>query len=63
MNTFEIVATVSLIGCFSLGGIVCWIDSFKMDRWYEKTAERFTGTGCIALAAFFLIALIRAVMK
>lgn len=63
MNTFEIVATVLLIGCFMLGGIVCWIDSFKMDSWYEKTAERFTGTGCIALATFFLIALIGTVIK
>lgn len=63
MSTFEIIATVILIGCFMLGGIVCWIDSFKMDSWYEKIAERFTGTGCIALSAFFLLALIKIMMK
>ena len=63
MNTVELFTTVALTALFLLGGIVLWIDSFKMDNWYEKTVERFTGTGCIALAAFFLIALIGTVMK
>ena len=63
MSTFEIAVTVLLSGCFMLGGIVWWIDSFKMDSQYEKIADRITGTGCIALATFFLIALIGTVMK
>lgn len=63
MSMFEIVVTVLLIGCFMIGGIVLWIDSFKMDSQYEKIADIITGTGCIALATFFLIALVGTVMK
>lgn len=62
MNFEQVIGPIIMFLCFIIGGVACLVDSFKMNEWYEKLAERFTGTVCILAGIYFISIFIKVIM-